>query len=49
MKTALQEDGDEPPTQPGQKKILSPEEKTKKLQKDQAILEEVRVFYVVGL
>lgn len=39
MKTALQEDDEEPETNPtGQKRILSPEEKAKKLQKEQTVL-----------
>jgi hypothetical protein len=43
MKTALQEDDEEPETgPPGQKKILSPEEKAKKLQKEQTMLAQVR-------
>jgi hypothetical protein len=41
MKTALQEEDETEPGQAGQKKILSPEEKAKKLQKEQAILVEV--------
>jgi hypothetical protein len=42
MKTALQEDNEEPEAgPPGQKKILSPEEKAKKLQKEQTILAQV--------
>ena len=42
MKTALQEDNDEPESgPPGQKKILGPEEKAKKLQKEQTMLAQV--------
>lgn len=42
MKTALQEEDEPEASEPGgQKKILSPEEKTKKLQKEQAMLAQV--------
>ncbi|PVF99391.1 DnaJ-domain-containing protein [Serendipita vermifera] len=40
MKTALQEEDETEGGQPGQKRILSPEEKAKKMQKEQAILAE---------
>lgn len=43
MKTALQEGEEEPEAgPPGQKRILSPEEKAKKLQKEQTVLAQVR-------
>lgn len=41
MKTALQEEDEPEVGSSGQKKILSPEEKAKKLQKEQAILAQV--------
>ena len=46
MKTALQEDEDgEATTSPGQKKILSPEEKLKKDEKNQKLIAEVCNIY----
>jgi hypothetical protein len=41
MKTALQEEEEPQAESSGQKKILSPEEKAKKLQKEQAVLAQV--------
>ncbi len=41
MKTALQEEDEPQAESSGQKKILSPEEKAKKLQKEQAVLAQV--------
>lgn len=48
MKTALQEEEEgEEPGKPGQKKTLSPEEKAKKLQKEQAVLAQVRPLCLI--
>jgi hypothetical protein len=44
MKTALQEEDEPQAGSPGQKKILSPEEKAKKLQKEQAVLAQVSIL-----
>lgn len=41
MKTALQEEDEPEPGPSGQKRILSPEEKAKKLQKEQTVLAQV--------